>query len=218
MKKTILSLFLIIALFVAGCARNPTAVVYSNIQQQHSESDEYAGLNFDNLTSALNTPEKINKWINYSRSYDKTKTAGWGEIGGDRVSGLAHAFYDETGLVCGNFAGFFAYCLRKAGYEVGGVNYLVKESNVGHTGAFYFEGNKIKCYSLPKASFASYDVMIEYFEYEFSETYGRKIYCVLDETFNEINDLIYLEGYDVGKFGGERDKTGTVPGGGRRDL
>jgi len=171
-----------LSLLFLGCAKNPLAVIDSGIQQQ-SEVDEYAGLSFDDLTSALNTPEKIKKWIYAKRSYDKTRSAGWGKTGDDHVSSLAHAFYDGTGLVCGNFSGFFAYCMRKAGYTVGGVSLL--EGDVGHVGSFYIDGNKINCYQLPRTSFSSYDSMVKYFETEYNQNYGRKIYCILDSHFNE---------------------------------
>lgn len=188
--------FVILALIVFGataCGSNPTGPAVSNIPEPTpvATPDPYKNMSFDDLTNSLNTPDKIESWIKKNRPYVVGKNAGWGNIGSDRAHSLAIALYDESGAVCGNFAGFFVYCMRKAGYECGGLNYLNMNNMIAHTGAYYIVDDKVKCFSLPKLGFDSKQDLIDFFDNNYNDN-GRDVWGILDNTMNVINKSDFL--------------------------
>lgn len=100
---------------------------------------------FDETVKNLNTSAKVMNWVQNLAEYNGS-AVGWGnaEPGSTRDNAyhLAYHFWEKeykgvrktVGGVCGNFAGFFVYCMRRAGFKVGGVVYYMQRGSgvVGH--------------------------------------------------------------------------------------
>jgi hypothetical protein len=146
-----------------------------------TQEEEYVDLPFDELVASLNTPSKVASWMDKHREYDASKREGWTSDTTDRAYELALALYEKRGMICGNYAGFMVYCLRTHGYTTGGVTYLQKNGVVAHAGAYWLEGEKVKCFSLPKSSFNSIEEFKAFWIEEYDEFFGRKVHNLHNE-------------------------------------
>jgi hypothetical protein len=114
-------LLYIIGLLLVGCGGSPVGPKVSD-----SEKTRERGT-FEETVGRLDTPVLINAWIYRNRKGNPEAREGWTDPAGksdvDNALSLAQAFFDKTGLICGNFAGFIVVCARTHGHECGAVSY-----------------------------------------------------------------------------------------------
>lgn len=112
----------IVLILLSGCGLNPTEPPSMSDVEKASEFGT-----FEETIDRLDNPELIDAWIYRNRTGDINKLAGWIDASGiqqvDNAQSLARAFFEKTGLICGNFSGFVVMCARINGFECGGISY-----------------------------------------------------------------------------------------------
>ena len=158
MKKLRVLTVLVVCLLMVSCAS-----ISKSLLRLNYTSEQIA--EFEQVTTQLNTPKKVDNWLRNNFSYDYSKYALFrsrmytrAELYSQLVNNPMETFYKNEG-VCIDAANFAAYCLKKAGYKVKAP--LVKRYGKGHMvcavmvdGMWWSVGNTR--YFEPQGPFESY--------------------------------------------------------------
>lgn len=124
MRKCIL----ILVLLLVGCIKSP---VDPQIPESKFDGPPVLYLSFDQTTQNLKSSTEVKLWIDSVGANYNGYGVGWGNSDPgsteDNAKNLAYNFWLShkdgknlgPGGICGNFAGFFTYCMRIHGYKTG---------------------------------------------------------------------------------------------------